>query len=142
VTSRHPRAPHPVPISQRHRLMSFTANGIERHFSKRKRDVKAFLFVQTNRDVTRCDSETRLAILSKKIRRQRNYASESMCYAVQLLPVSPPPMKADIGSDMAHGCVGPKTEVIPRKSTCSVPAVVSEGMSQALQFKRYAEERK
>jgi hypothetical protein len=53
VTSRHARVPHPVPISQRHRLMSFTANGIERHFSKRKRDVKAFLFVQTNRDVAR-----------------------------------------------------------------------------------------
>jgi hypothetical protein len=29
VTSRHARAPHPVPISQGHRLTSFTANGID-----------------------------------------------------------------------------------------------------------------
>ncbi|MGA2943675.1 MAG: hypothetical protein ABSE50_16730, partial [Xanthobacteraceae bacterium] len=71
---------HPVPISQRHRLMSFTANGIERHFSKRKRDVKAFRFVQRDRDVTRSDSERGTAFRATMIRRQRNYSSESMVY--------------------------------------------------------------
>jgi hypothetical protein len=65
MTNRRPRAPHPVPISQRHRPMSFTANGIESHFSTQKRDVKAFQFVQRDRDVTRCVSETSAATLSK-----------------------------------------------------------------------------
>jgi hypothetical protein len=41
VTSRHARVPHPVPISQRHRLMSFTANGIDCRYSNRGGNVKA-----------------------------------------------------------------------------------------------------
>ena len=40
MTSRRPRAPHPVPISQRHRLMSFTANGIKVCYSQYKSHVK------------------------------------------------------------------------------------------------------
>jgi len=43
-------------------MTSLYGSEIERHFSNRKRDVKAFLFVQTNRDVARCASETRPAI--------------------------------------------------------------------------------
>ncbi len=41
VTSRRPRAPHPVPISQGHRLTSFTANGIDCRYSNRRGNVKA-----------------------------------------------------------------------------------------------------
>ena len=37
-----------------HRTTSLYASEIERHFSKRKRDVKAFRFAQRKRDVTRC----------------------------------------------------------------------------------------
>jgi hypothetical protein len=85
VTSRHARVPHPVPTSQRHRLMSFTANGIERHFSKPISDVKAFRFVQTNREVVRRVSETRAAILSTKIRKQRICDCESMACEFKLL---------------------------------------------------------
>ena len=44
VTSRRPRAPHPVPISQGHRLTSFTANGIDCRYSNRRGNVKANLF--------------------------------------------------------------------------------------------------
>ena len=43
MTSRRPRAPHPVPISQGHRLMSFTANGIECLYSNRRGNVKRFV---------------------------------------------------------------------------------------------------
>jgi hypothetical protein len=45
VTSRHPRAPHPVPINQRHRLMSFTANGIERAFIRSGLDLSRNYFI-------------------------------------------------------------------------------------------------
>jgi hypothetical protein len=47
VTSRHPRAPHPVPISQRHRLMSFTANGIDVFYSECKSRIKEFIPLAT-----------------------------------------------------------------------------------------------
>ena len=41
MTSRRPRAPHPVPIRQGHRLTSFTANGIDCRYSNRRGNVKA-----------------------------------------------------------------------------------------------------
>ena len=50
---------------------------IRNQFSEPDRDVKAFLFVQINPDVVRCASETRLVILSTKIRKQRSYARQS-----------------------------------------------------------------
>jgi hypothetical protein len=47
-------------------MTSLYGSEIGRHFSNRKRGVKVFLFVQTNRDVARCAWETRAAILSKR----------------------------------------------------------------------------
>jgi hypothetical protein len=51
---------------------------IESHFSKRKLDVKAFLFVQTNRDVAQRALETRVAILSNN-----DSQTEELCWLVK-----------------------------------------------------------
>jgi hypothetical protein len=78
VTSRYARAPHPVPISQGHRLTSFTANGINRLYSNPGGNVNAnhfcFAIVQINRDVTRSGifaSRKPNAFHSKKIRKSQ-----------------------------------------------------------------------
>ena len=59
VTSRHARAPRPVPINRGHRLTSFTANGINRPLFKSPRQCQSesfpFAIVQINRHVTRSD---------------------------------------------------------------------------------------
>jgi hypothetical protein len=68
-------------------MTSLYASEIGIQFSKRKHDVKAFLFVQINRDVARCVSETRAATLSTRIRMTRNCAGQSMAYAI-LMPLS------------------------------------------------------
>ena len=61
-------------------MTSLYASEIGSHFSKRKHDVKAFLFVQINRDVTRCVSETRVAISSNNDSRTANFCERSIVY--------------------------------------------------------------
>jgi hypothetical protein len=61
-------------------MTSLYASEIGTQFSEPILDVKAFLFVQTNREVARCASETRAVTLSTKIRIKRNFLVQSIIY--------------------------------------------------------------
>jgi hypothetical protein len=63
-------------------MTSLYASEIGIQFSKPNRDVKAFLFVQINRDVARCVTETRAVTLSTKIRMSLICFSRSKSYAI------------------------------------------------------------
>jgi hypothetical protein len=65
-----------------HRITSLYESEIEGHFSKPNRAVKAFLFVQINRDVARCQSKLSRTISRTKIRMREIYVSKSESYAI------------------------------------------------------------
>jgi hypothetical protein len=55
---------------------------IDGHFSEPNRDVKAFLFVQINRDVARRQSKLSRTISRTKIRMRAIYVNKSESYVI------------------------------------------------------------
>ena len=69
-------------VMRGHRITSLYASEIDGHFSERNCAVKAFLFVQINREVARRQSKSSRTISRTKIRMRAIYVSKSESYVI------------------------------------------------------------